>query len=81
MDIDLNCYYSQSVFIYKVSLIPAETRGQSGSMGSSGVSSGSGLDTQLRQCCREKEKRQTTEIVRAQLSNFATKHGNESTLR
>lgn len=31
--------------------VPAETRGQSDSIGSTGVSRGSGLDTQLRQCC------------------------------
>lgn len=37
-----------------VCLIPAETRGQSGSMDSSGVSKGTGLDTQLQQCCRMK---------------------------
>lgn len=37
----------------RVWFLPAETRGQSGSMGSSGVSRGSGLDTQLQQHCSE----------------------------
>lgn len=36
--------------------VPADTRGQSGSMGSRGVSRGSGLDTQLQQCCRERKR-------------------------
>lgn len=45
-----------------VSSVPAETRGQSGSMGSSGVSTGSGLDTQLRQRCRRKEKKTNTSM-------------------
>lgn len=45
-----------------VGLIPAETRGQSGSMGSSGVSRGSGLDTQLQQCCKKEEKKETDQI-------------------
>lgn len=35
--------------------IPAETRGQSGNMDSTDVSSGSELDTQLQQFCEFKE--------------------------
>lgn len=48
------------VCLYTVNLIPAETLGQSGSIGSSGVSTGSGLDTQLQQCCRERKKNTMT---------------------
>lgn len=54
------------------SCLPAETRGQSLSMGSTRVSRVSGLDTQLQQCC---EKKKTEEGDRSkQLGTLETCH-------
>lgn len=41
--------------LYRIKHIPAETRGQSGSMDSTDVSSGSELETQLQQFCNVTE--------------------------
>ena len=48
-------FHLKSILYTLIKDIPAETRGQSGSMDSTDVSNGSELETQLQQFCNEIE--------------------------